>query len=248
MERQTAFASAVRTAPKYSVTYRAAYFACKRFLDLTVTLLAHITLLPLLGLIALAIKLDSPGPVLFVQERVGSRRRTENGRSWWEPCTFNFYKFRTMRADVDQDLHRKFMEAYIAGDEEAMRALQPDPDSASAFKLTGDKRITRIGKFLRKTSLDELPQLWNVLKGDMSIVGPRPAIPYEVESYSAEHLQRLHTIPGITGLWQVSGRAELSFDDAIQLDLQYIKQQSLWLDIKIIFWTIRAVTSGRGAG
>lgn len=248
MQPQSVLEPAVRIAPNYSGTHRSAYFACKRALDLMVSVLAHITFLPVLICIAIAIKLDSPGPVLFVQERVGSRRRTENGYTWWEPCAFNFYKFRTMRADVDQELHRKFMEAYIAGDEEAMRKLQPTPGAASGFKLNGDKRITRIGKFLRKTSLDELPQLWNVIRGDMSVVGPRPAIPYEVESYSAEHVQRLNAIPGITGLWQVSGRAELSFDEAIQLDLEYIEKQSIWFDLKILLFTVKAVLSGRGAG
>lgn len=248
MERQTVFSSNVRIAPKYSIGQRSAYFLCKRCMDLAVSLLAHIALLPILIGIAIAVKLDSPGPVLFVQERVGSRRRSENGYAWWEPCTFQFYKFRTMQTNVDQELHRRFMEAYIAGDQEAMRALQPDPESATGYKLNGDKRITRIGKFLRKTSLDELPQLWNVIKGDMSVVGPRPAIPYEVEAYSAEHLRRLNTIPGITGLWQVRGRAELSFDDAIRLDLEYIEKQSIWLDFKILILTVRAVLSGRGAG
>jgi lipopolysaccharide/colanic/teichoic acid biosynthesis glycosyltransferase len=248
MERPTVLDFSIQPITRQIQGNRTAYFACKRVMDLSMAILAHIALLPMLLCIAMLIKLDSPGPVLFVQKRVGARRRTKGAHSWWEPYTFDFYKFRTMRPHVDHDVHRRFMKAYIAGDEEMMRALQPDPKAATAFKLTGDSRITRVGRFLRKTSLDELPQLWNVIKGDMSLVGPRPPIAYEVEMYSPEHLQRLTTVPGITGLWQVSGRSELSFDDAVRMDLQYIEQQSIWLDVQIMLRTVSAVISGRGAG
>lgn len=247
MEQQTALRFSIQSAGESTSVTRTGYFFCKRVMDIIMAVATQIILLPFLMCIATLIKLDSPGPVFFVQRRVGARRRSEDGYTWWEPYAFDFYKFRTMRTDVDQELHRQFMQAYIAGDEESMYALQPDPGAATAFKLAGDARITRVGRFLRKTSLDELPQFWNVIKGEMSLVGPRPAIPYEVEMYSTEHMQRLATIPGITGLWQVSGRSELSFDEAVRLDLEYIERQSLWLDMKIMLLTVVAVASGRGA-
>jgi lipopolysaccharide/colanic/teichoic acid biosynthesis glycosyltransferase len=153
-----------------------------------------------------------------------------------------------MWTNVDQKLHRQYMEAYIAGDQVKMANLQPDPKAAISFKLAGDPRVTKFGRFLRQTSLDELPQLWNVIKGNMSLVGPRPPIAYEVEMYSLYHLQRLATIPGITGLWQVNGRCELGFDDMLRLDVKYIKNQSLILDLKILLLTPRAIISQKGAG
>ena len=148
---------------------------------------------------------------------------------------------------ADQNLHRKFVEAYIAGDDARMSSIQPDKKGATKYKLNGDPRVTRIGQFLRKTSLDELPQIWNVLKGDMSWVGPRPAIPYEVERYSSWHLRRLEAHQGMTGLWQVKGRGELGFDDMVRLDVEYVDNQSFGLDLKIIFGTVPAVLLKRGA-
>lgn len=224
------------------------YFYFKRLTDWIVAAVALIILLPLILIIAVLIKWDSPGPVFFSQERVGARRRTLNGQTTWEIRTFTFYKFRTMRVDIDPALHRQFMQAYIAGNEAMMAALQPDPEAATAFKLTGDPRITRVGGFLRKFSLDELPQLWNVMKGDMSLVGPRPPIPYEVDLYQVKHFQRFAALPGITGLWQVSGRCATSFDEMIHLDVEYIEKQSIWLDLKILLWTVPAIISQEGAG
>lgn len=222
------------------------YYLLKRVMDVSIVLLSLLFLLPLLAIIALIIKLDSPGSALFVQERVGAKRVTINGRTRWVVQTFPFFKFRTMRTDADSKLHEEYMKAYIAGDESKM--AQQDGKSSESYKLTGDPRVTRVGKFLRATSLDELPQLWNVLRGDMSLVGPRPPIPYEVEMYNKEHFGRFGTLPGITGLWQVSGRCETTFEEMVELDLEYIEMKSVMQDLKILFMTIPAVISERGAG
>jgi lipopolysaccharide/colanic/teichoic acid biosynthesis glycosyltransferase len=152
-----------------------------------------------------------------------------------------------MRVDASAELHRRYMEAYIAGDKARMASLQPNKKGHTRFKLSGDPRITNVGAWLRKTSLDELPQLWNVLKGDMSLVGPRPAIPYETEMYRDWHYERLHAVPGMTGLWQVKGRGDLGFDDMVKLDVEYVKIQSFWQDIKILFGTVPAVLFSKGA-
>lgn len=222
------------------------YYQLKRILDVTIVLFSLILLLPLLLLIGIIVKLDSSGPAIFVQERVGARRVKINGRTQWIAQTFPFFKFRTMRTDVDSKLHEEYMKAYITGDESKL--AEQDGKSTTSYKLTGDPRVTRVGKFLRATSLDELPQLWNVLRGDMSLVGPRPPIPYEVEMYSKEHFGRFATLPGITGLWQVSGRCETTFEEMIELDLEYIEMKSIWQDMKILFLTIPAIISERGAG
>ena len=222
------------------------YYQLKRVLDVTIVLFSLILLLPLLVVIAITIKLDSSGPAIFIQERVGARRVKINGRTQWVAQTFPFFKFRTMRTDVDSKVHEEYMKAYIAGDESKL--AEQDGKSATSYKLTGDPRVTRVGKFLRATSLDELPQLWNVLRGDMSLVGPRPPIPYEVEVYRKEHFARFAALPGITGLWQVSGRCETTFEEMVQLDLEYIEMKSIRQDMKILFKTIPAVISERGAG
>ena len=224
------------------------YHIIKRAFDIVLTLLSFVLILPLMGTIALLIKLDSPGPIIFKQERVGAKRQMRNGRIIWVVRTFSFYKFRTMWTDTNPVLHQQYMEAYISGDEAEMAKLQPDQESSASYKLNGDPRITRIGKFLRRTSLDELPQLWNVIKGDMSVVGPRPPIPYEVKKYTRHHFGRLAALPGITGLWQVNGRCETTFEEMIQLDLEYIEKQSFWLDLKILILTVPAVISEKGAG
>ncbi|HEU4434718.1 MAG TPA: sugar transferase [Pyrinomonadaceae bacterium] len=194
----------------------------KRTSDLIISALAVALLFPLWLLIALLIKLDSRGPVFYTQERVGMDGRL-----------FLLYKFRTMHADADSELHREYQRAFIAGRAEANLGNDQKP----AYKLLADPRITRIGKFLRKTSIDEVPQLWNVLLGDMSIVGPRPPIPYEVEAYELWHRKRLDMKPGLTGLWQVSGRNRLPFEEMVRLDLFYIENWSLLLDLKIILRT-----------
>lgn len=219
----------------------------KRVFDVSVALLALLLLWPLLAIIVIMIKLDSPGSAIFAQERVGVRLRRSQGKAYWERVLFTCYKFRSMHVNADQNLHRKFVEAYIAGDDVRMASIQPDKKSGPKYKLNGDPRITRVGHFLRKTSLDELPQIWNVLKGDMSWVGPRPAIPYEVERYSAWHMRRLEAMQGMTGLWQVKGRGELGFDDMVRLDVEYVENQSFGLDLKIVFGTVPAVLLKRGA-
>jgi lipopolysaccharide/colanic/teichoic acid biosynthesis glycosyltransferase len=232
------------------MTDRPYYFFFKRALDVVVTGLVLIALLPVLAIIAILIAWDSPGPVIFAQQRVGARRRVVKGRFYWQRSSFTIYKFRSMRVDAGSELHRQYIEAYIAGDEARMAALQPKKehkDKKTRFKIHGDPRITRVGAFLRKTSLDELPQLWNVLRGDMTLVGPRPAIPYEVDMYHNWHLERLHALPGMTGLWQVKGRGDLGFDDMVKLDVEYVRTQSFWQDLKIIFGTIPAVLFSKGA-
>ncbi|MGZ8647891.1 MAG: sugar transferase [Solirubrobacteraceae bacterium] len=198
-------------------------FAC-RTLDLIVAAALVLVLAPLIVVIALLVKLDSPGPVLFRQHRLGRAR---------EP--FRVAKFRTMRHGADHDVHRDYMLALIAS-------------GTPAPKLAGDARVTRFGRFLRRTSLDELPQLWNVLRGDMSLVGPRPPIPYEVEHYPPHWFTRFAVKPGLTGLWQVSGRSEVSLEQMIELDAEYVHRRSLLLNLWILLRTVPAVLTARGAG
>lgn len=194
----------------------------KRTFDIVFAALAILVLLPLWLLLAVLIKLDSKGPIFYTQERVGMDGRL-----------FLLYKFRTMIADADPELHREYQRTFIAGRAEANLGDAQKP----TYKLFADPRITRVGKFLRRTSLDEVPQLLNVLMGDMSVVGPRPPIPYEVEAYELWHRKRLDMKPGLTGLWQVSGRNRLPFEEMVRLDLFYIENWSLLLDLKIILRT-----------
>ena len=197
--------------------------AC-RALDILATTVLLLLLTPLILLIALLIKLDSPGPVFFRQQRVGRDRRN-----------FLVAKFRTMQHGADHDVHRDYMLALIES-------------GTSAPKLAGDARVTRFGGILRRTSLDELPQLWNVLRGDMSLVGPRPPIPYEVERYPSHWFERFAVKPGVTGLWQVSGRSEVSLEQMIELDVEYVRRRSLLLNVWILLRTAPAVLTMRGAG
>jgi lipopolysaccharide/colanic/teichoic acid biosynthesis glycosyltransferase len=189
-------------------------------------------LAPLFLLIAAIVKLTSPGPVFFRQQRIGEAARP-----------FTMLKFRTMRADADSSLHQAYVSQFISAGAAAAGAQQDAP-----FKIANDPRVTRVGSLLRKTSFDELPQLWNVLLGDMSLVGPRPPLAYEVERYKPWHLRRvLEARPGITGLWQVRGRSRTTFDDMVRLDLRYARTCSAWTDIKILLATPKAVISGKGA-
>ncbi|NTW18004.1 MAG: sugar transferase [Syntrophaceae bacterium] len=204
--------------------------AVKSFLDFAISAIALIFLFPIFSLIAVAIKVTSRGPIFFRQNRIGL-----NGKS------FEMLKFRSMHANCDEDSHKNYITKYIR--EQKSAAVEP-----GVFKLTNDNRITSIGQFLRKSSLDELPQLINVLMGDMSLVGPRPPLPYECEMYDIWHRRRLLSCkPGITGLWQVTGRSRTTFDEMVRLDLKYIKEWSLWLDLKILLVTPKAVLSGKGA-
>lgn len=205
----------------------------KRISDILIALVAIILTAPIWIVSAILIKLDSTGGVLFRQERVGMDGRL-----------FLCYKFRTMRQGADDTVHR---EAYIKNIEGHSEANSGDEESPVFGKVKDDPRVTRIGKFLRRTSLDELPQLLNVLRGDMSVVGPRPPIPYEVVEYDIHHRRRLDMKPGITGLWQVSGRNRLSFQEMVDIDLFYIENWSLWLDLKIVLLTLPAILRGDGA-
>lgn len=203
----------------------------KRASDIVIALLALMLLLPMWLIIALLIKLDSRGPVFFKQERVGMDGRV-----------FLVYKFRTMYINSDERVHQEYQRKFIAGDAAANLGDEKQP----AYKLSADPRITRVGRFLRRYSLDEVPQLFNVLLGDMSVVGPRPPITYEVEAYERAHRRRLDMKPGLTGLWQVSGRNRLPFDEMVRLDLFYIENWSLLLDLKIILRTVIVILRGDG--
>lgn len=225
---------------------RTGYVVAKRGIDIFVSVTLLILLFPFFLLISLAIMLDSPGPAIFSQKRVGCRYQYRKGVYEREVCEFTFHKFRTMFHKVSEQLHREFIDAYIHNDLERMAALQQSPiTEKTQFKLTGDPRITRIGGFLRKSSFDELPQLWNILKGEMSLVGPRPAIPYEVEMYEPWQMQRLAALPGLTGLWQVTARNSALFDDMVRMDLEYISKQSIWFDLVILLKTPFAVFDRR---
>ncbi len=203
----------------------------KRAIDLSLSLLAITILSPFLLVIAALIKWTSPGPVFFVQERLG-----RDGRS------FRFYKFRTMRYRSDDAIHRQFAAMFINGD---ARGCRPGK-SGKVYKLTDDPRVTRIGAFLRKSSMDELPQLFNIVRGEMSFVGPRPPISYEIEHYQPWHKERLKVTPGLTGLWQVSGRSNVPFDEMVRLDVHYINNWSLVLDCRILLKTLPVVIQGTG--
>ena len=225
--------------------YRTAYYLCKRWLDIFVAVSVLIILSPLIILIALLIKIDSKGPAFYKQERVGTKRIVRYGESYWETVNFTCYKFRTMASNSDPSLHQAYIRALINNDDEEMTALQGKETSEK--KLVNDPRVTRVGRILRKTSLDELPQFWNILTGDMSLVGPRPPIPYEVELYRPWHWQRFQASQGLTGLWQVTARSSASFDEMVELDIQYTQKQSFWLDLKIILKTPLTVINGKGA-
>jgi len=206
-------------------------FLCKRLFDAAVSSVLLLLLAPTLFLAtAVAIKLFNPGPVFYFQERLGFRRRK-----------FRFWKFRTMKVGADAgkglELHKDYLKKYIAGTADGAK----DSKGRTVYKLTEDPRVTPLGRFLRQYSIDELPQLWNVLKGDMSLIGPRPPIAYEVENYRPLHLRRFEVLPGISGLWQVSGRNELTFEEMVRLDLYYIENWSLELDLRILFKTLRVV-------
>jgi lipopolysaccharide/colanic/teichoic acid biosynthesis glycosyltransferase len=198
------------------------------------TTLVLILASPLMLLIAILIKLDSPGPVFYKQKRIGENR-----------IPFLIYKFRSMRIDTDENFHKAHVTRLIR---ENISPQQLTGRKGGSLKIKKDPRITRVGHLIRKTSLDELPQLFNVLRGEMSLVGPRPPLPYEFEIYQEWHMHRLNAPPGITGLWQVKARNQVSFDEMVRMDLEYINNYSLWLDIKLIVQTPWALISTKGAG
>jgi len=206
----------------------------KRVIDIAGSALLLLVSSPLLAAIAVAIKLTSKGAVIFQQERLGQFG-----------ARFNCLKFRTMCANNDPKIHQEYVQRFIAGRAGSEKSELGKP---VVYKITNDSRVTPIGKFLRKTSLDELPQFWNVLRGEMSLVGPRPPVPYEFKVYDIWHRRRvLEVRPGVTGLWQVSGRSRMCFDDMVRLDLRYSQSWSLWLDLRILIATPRAVLGGEGA-
>ncbi|HSW39964.1 MAG TPA: sugar transferase, partial [Acidobacteriota bacterium] len=203
------------------------YHSMKRVIDVAGSLGLLIVLLPLFLTIAVLVKLSSQGPALFKQKRLGRMGKE-----------FDFLKFRTMYANNDPAIHREYVGKLIKG----------ELCKGTVYKIQNDPRVTPIGRLLRRTSLDELPQFINVLKGEMSLVGPRPPIRYEMENYCCWHRRRiLEARPGITGLWQVHGRSRMTFDEMVRLDIRYIMEQSLWLDLKILLQTPRAVISSAGA-
>jgi lipopolysaccharide/colanic/teichoic acid biosynthesis glycosyltransferase len=209
---------------------RRGYRIAKRLCDLVIAFVALPFILVLMLICAVAIALDSPGPILFVQQRVG-----KGGRR------FKIYKFRTMHHNLDASEHRAFMKAFVNG---KMVGL---PSEKEVYKPFNDHQLTRVGRLLRKTSVDELPQLINVIRGEMSLVGPRPNVAWEVEEYRGWHKERLEVLPGITGLAQISGRSGCTFDQIVRRDIEYIERQSLKLDLQILWWTVIVVLGGKGA-
>jgi len=205
----------------------------KRSMDVVGSAAAMVLLAPIFGAVSLAIKLTSKGPVLFKQERLG-----QYGKK------FTVLKFRSMLTDCDARIHEEYVSQFIAGQVDGTSQGSRKP----VFKIQEDPRVTPVGRFLRRTSLDELPQFWNVLVGDMSLVGPRPPLPYEFKAYDLWHRRRVLEIkPGITGLWQVKGRSRTRFDEMVRLDLKYARVWSIWLDVKILLQTPGAVLTGEGA-
>jgi lipopolysaccharide/colanic/teichoic acid biosynthesis glycosyltransferase len=211
---------------------RSALDTFKRAFDFVCSLILLVLLSPLFLLLAVLVKLTSPGPVLFRQVRVGQLAKP-----------FTMLKFRSMHTQADTALHQKFVTDFIKSSGQSKQAGE-----GRFFKIVNDPRITPIGHILRKTSLDELPQIWNVLRGEMSLVGPRPPLRYELEQYRSWHWRRvLEAKPGVTGLWQVAGRSRTTFDEMVRLDLRYVRTRSLWTDIRILLATPRAVVTGKGA-
>ncbi len=209
--------------------YKPYYRITKRILEIVLCLIMTPFILPIAFIIGIIVRLDSDGPALFIQERIG-----KGGRP------FKMIKFRTMHHNIDKSAHQAYMKQFVHGDSVSKQ-------EGKVFKPFTSSQITRVGRILRKTSLDELPQLINVFKGEMSLIGPRPNVPWEVNEYHSWHLERLEIPPGITGLAQVRGRSSISFDEIVQFDIQYIKHQSLTLDIYILWWTVASVIFGKGA-
>ncbi len=245
--------------PQMLLPYRRVHQIVKRVMDWVLCVLALPFALPLMGLCAILIRLDSPGAALFIQKRIG-----KGGHP------FLMYKFRTMSHDLDDSFHRSFMKAFVNGrigsnsvngkngangnrhGAFARAFALPKPGNngngnGKVYKPIQASQVTRIGRILRKTSLDELPQIFNVLKGEMSLVGPRPNVPWEVDEYRPWHYERLEVLPGITGLAQVRGRSGISFDSIVQYDIEYVEQQSLGMDLRILWRTVSTVLFGKGA-
>lgn len=207
-----------------------AYLRAKRVLDLALTIPLLLPLTIIFIIMVLIIRLDSKGPALFRQKRVGQYG-----------IEFECLKFRSMYVDNDDTIHRAAYSRYVKGN-----TLSADPSGKTRFKLAADPRITRVGRFIRKSGIDELPQLWNVIRGDMSLVGPRPPLAYEVAMYDSHDLLRLSGKPGLTGPWQVYGRSEVGFHEMVEMDIGYMRRQSLREDLKLIALTIPVMLQSRG--
>src|SRR6266496_4991599 len=208
-----------RTASIEFISLQPNYLRAKRAIDILFTLLIFIPLCILIAIVAVLIRLDSKGSIFYRQKRIG-----QNGKE------FEMLKFRSMYENCDDTLHRLAIQQYMEGQKLA-------EDATTSYKRVDDPRITRVGRFIRKTSIDELPQFFNVLRGEMTLVGPRPPLPYEVKKYSPKDHLRLCGKPGLTGPWQVYARCQVSFSTMVGMDIAYLQQQSLWCDIKLIFLT-----------
>jgi lipopolysaccharide/colanic/teichoic acid biosynthesis glycosyltransferase len=208
---------------------RTSYYVLKGILDKLIALIGLVLFSPIMATIAVLIKLDSPGPAIFTQKRVG-----KDGR------VFRMFKFRTLCDGLDTSKHEAFMRAFVRGE------IEGNTTNTTVYKPLIEAQVTKVGRMLRKTSLDELPQLLNILLGDMSLVGPRPNVVWEVEEYKGWHKERLNVLPGITGLAQVSGRSGIGFDAIARYDIEYVRNQNLWLDLKIILKTFTTVFAAKG--
>jgi lipopolysaccharide/colanic/teichoic acid biosynthesis glycosyltransferase len=213
-----------------SSTKNSGYLRAKRIIDLVFVLLISPFLCSVIAVVAIFVRLDSPGPIFYRQKRVGQ-----------DGVEFDMIKFRSMYVDNDDRIHREAVKRYLSG-----QGSEDGNASSRLYKLVDDPRITRVGRIIRKTSLDELPQFLNVMRGEMTLVGPRPPAPYEVEEYSSRAFMRLSGKPGITGYWQVYGRSRVTFDEMVEMDIAYLQQHSIWLDLKLIFLTPAVVFLGRG--
>src|SRR5579864_1225450 len=206
------------------------YLKTKRMLDIVFTLLILLPLSIVVAILAVLIRIDSKGPIFFRQKRIGL-----NG------VEFDRFKFRSMYVNTDDSVHREVIKQYMNGE-----TLNDKVDTENLYKLVDDPRVTGIGRFIRKTSIDELPQFINVLRGEMTLVGPRPPVPYEVELYSTRDRLRLSGKPGLTGTWQVYGRSRVTFSEMVEMDIAYLQQQSMWQDLKLIALTLPVMLLGRG--
>lgn len=225
---------------KTSESSSMAGFVVKRLIDTVAAAILLLVLGPLFAAIGIAVKVDTPGPAFFLQERIGAKRTKRNGRAQWDRTVFQAYKFRSMRHEIDDRSHREYIRDFVNGD-------AVENDEGPRFKMVADPRITTVGRFLRRTSIDELPQLINVLRGEMSLVGPRPIPTYEIDDYSQWHFERFDALPGITGYWQVFGRGSVPFEEMMRMDIFYVRNRSLWLDLKLLALTLPAVVSTKGA-
>jgi lipopolysaccharide/colanic/teichoic acid biosynthesis glycosyltransferase len=221
---------AAQLTPPETISINPGYLRAKRVLDVLLTLLMLLPLCLIIVTVGLLICFDSEGPPFFCQKRIGLRG-TE----------FTMYKFRSMRIDQDDTLHRAAIQSYMQGEQ-----LSSNIEGNASYKLDKDPRITRVGRFIRKTSIDELPQFFNVLRGEMTLVGPRPPLPYEVELYRPYDWLRHAGKPGLTGYWQVYGRSQVTFQEMVELDIAYLQSQSIWEDIKLIALTVPVMITGRG--